>query len=179
LIDRLRELSATDQLTGLANRRVMMRRLDEEHSRYLRGGQLYTVVMIDLDHFKRVNDTHGHGVGDQVLRGLAAVLQSCQRRTDTLARTGGEEFMLLMPMTDMDGALLHARRMCERVASSKLPTDVGELQVTLSLGVAEVLPAEISVDTVVSRADAALYQAKANGRNRVEAAQRSSSPAFA
>jgi diguanylate cyclase (GGDEF)-like protein len=177
LIDRLHQLSATDQLTGLANRRVMMRRLEEEHARYQRSGHGYAVVMIDLDYFKKVNDTYGHGVGDQVLRGLAAILQTCQRRTDTIARTGGEEFMLLMPLTDVDGALAHARRICDNVSVAYLPTDAGNLQVTLSLGVAEVLPAEDSVDCVVSRADAALYKAKGAGRNCVQAAQRADIPA--
>jgi diguanylate cyclase (GGDEF)-like protein len=176
LIQRLRELSATDQLTGLDNRRVMMGRLEEEHARHQRSGQIYTVVMMDLDHFKQINDTYGHGVGDLVLQGLADILKTCQRRTDTLARTGGEEFMLLMPMTDTDGGLAHARRMCERVAAARIPTPAGDVQITLSLGVAEVLPGETSEDTVVSRADAALCRAKAQGRNQAEAAERAPMP---
>jgi diguanylate cyclase (GGDEF)-like protein len=134
--------------------------------------------MMDLDHFKQVNDTYGHGVGDQVLKGLAEILKGCQRRTDTLARTGGEEFMLLMPMTDTGGGLAHARRICERVAAARLPTTAGDLQLTLSIGVAEVLPGETSEDMVVSRADAALYRAKANGRNRAESAERAPLPSF-
>ena len=172
LVERLRTLSATDQLTGLANRRVMMRRLVEEHARFLRSSHLYSVVMLDLDHFKRVNDTYGHGVGDQVLKGLADLLQSGQRQTDTLARMGGEEFMLLMPMTDLDGALAHAKRLCERVANATLITDAGPLQITLSLGVAEARLDDVNADLVVNRADAALYRAKENGRNRVESAAR-------
>ena len=172
LVARLHTLSATDQLTGLANRRVMMRRLVEEHARFLRSSQVYSVVMLDLDHFKKVNDTHGHGVGDQVLKGLAHLLQSNQRQTDTLARTGGEEFMLLMPMTDVDGALAHANRLCERVAHAALATAAGVQHITLSLGVAEAGLDDASGDVVVSRADAALYRAKEGGRNRVESAPR-------
>ncbi len=172
LVARLRTLSATDQLTGLANRRVLMHRLVEEHARFLRSGHVYSVVMMDLDHFKNVNDTHGHGVGDQVLRGLANLLQSSQRQTDTLARTGGEEFMLLMPMTDVDGAVAHATRLCERVARAALATDAGVQHITLSLGVAEAGLDDVSADIVVSRADAALYRAKDAGRNRVESAPR-------
>ena len=172
LVERLRTLSATDQLTGLANRRVMMRRLVEEHARFLRSSHMYSIVMLDLDYFKRVNDTHGHGVGDQVLKGLADLLQSDQRQTDTLARTGGEEFMLLMPLTDQDGALAHAKRLCDKVAAATLATDVGHLQITLSLGVSEARLDDVSADLVVQRADAALYKAKENGRNRVESAAR-------
>jgi diguanylate cyclase (GGDEF)-like protein len=172
LVERLRTLSATDQLTGMANRRVMMRRLVEEHARFLRSSHVYSVVMMDLDHFKRVNDTHGHAVGDQVLKGLSTLLQNGQRQTDTLARMGGEEFMLLMPMTDLDGALAHAKRLCEKVANAALATSAGVQHITLSLGVAEAGLDDVSADIVVSRADAALYRAKAGGRNRVESAAR-------
>ena len=177
LFERLRRLSATDQLTGLANRRVMMHRLEEEHARFQRSGQVYAIVMMDLDNFKRVNDVYGHGVGDEVLRELARMLKEAQRRTDTLARVGGEEFMLLMPMTDTDGALVQARRFCSRVAQTKVMTKGGELQLTLSLGVAEVLAGDTSADVVVTRADTALYRAKAMGRNRVEFAERPPLPA--
>ena len=176
LIQRLHGLSATDQLTGLDNRRVMMRRLAQEHARFLRTGQAYTVVMMDLDYFKKVNDTYGHGVGDQVLQGVAGTLQSNLRSADTLARMGGEEFMLLMPSTDADGALVHAERVRERIANASLPTDSGHLQITMSLGVAEVLPSDASFTPVVSRADAALYRAKTAGRNAVDVAERQKLP---
>ena len=169
VIERLRTLSHTDQLTGLANRRVMMRRLDEEHARCQRGGQRYSVIMLDLDYFKRVNDTHGHTVGDQVLQGVAQVFRNCQRATDTLARTGGEEFMLLLPMTDEAGATVQAQRICQAVRDARLPSDVGPLSVTVSLGLASVLAHDTSANAVVTRADAALYQAKAAGRDRVVA----------
>jgi diguanylate cyclase (GGDEF)-like protein len=170
LITRLRELSSTDQLTGLYNRRVIMHRLAEEHARYQRSGQLYSVIMMDLDRFKGVNDTYGHAVGDQVLKGLASVLKTSQRRTDTLARIGGEEFMLLMPLTDQANAMTHAGRICERVAAACLPTTSGEIRMTISLGVAEVLPTDAAGDAVLVRADAALYRAKESGRNRAEPA---------
>jgi diguanylate cyclase (GGDEF)-like protein len=179
LINRLRELSATDQLTGLANRRTMMHRLEEEHARYARSGQSYAVIMMDLDHFKAVNDTYGHGVGDDVLRELSKTLTAGLRQTDTLARTGGEEFMLLMPMSDIDGALAQARRVCERVAAVPLATAAGPLSITISLGVGEVWPADKSADEVVKRADDALYQAKSAGRNRVETSERAPMPSFA
>lgn len=109
-IERLRTMSETDQLTGLFNRRVMMRRLHEEHARFLRSGHRYGVMTMDLDHFKRVNDQYGHGVGDQVLQAVCDVLKNCQRNTDTLARMGGEEFMLLVPLTEGAGAQIQAGR---------------------------------------------------------------------
>jgi diguanylate cyclase (GGDEF)-like protein len=166
LIERLRTLSQTDQLTGLSNRRVMMHRLQEEHARYKRSGHRYGVIMLDLDFFKKVNDTYGHGVGDQVLCGVAGVFRTCLRSTDTVARMGGEEFMFLAPMTEEAGAIVQAERLCQAVRDARLLTDAGNLSVTLSLGVACVLPADAAVDTVVSRADAALYQAKTDGRNQ-------------
>lgn len=176
LIDRLRDLSETDQLTRLANRRNMLHRLAQEHDRYRRSGHGYAIVMLDLDFFKKVNDTHGHPVGDQVLRGVANTLKGCLRNTDTLARMGGEEFMLLMPMTDSDGALVQAQRLCNTLAATPLPTEVGALAITVSLGVAEPLPGDADANATVIRADNALYQAKAAGRNRVEVAPRPALP---
>ncbi len=168
LILKLRTLSDTDQLTGLYNRRVMMRHMDKEYARFQRSGERFSMLMLDIDHFKRINDTHGHGVGDQVLVGLAKILTSCTRQADTLARTGGEEFMLLMPMTDPSGSLHQAQRLCNAVAAAKLPTDAGALTITISVGVASVVPGEPTDDRLISRADAALYRAKEGGRNRVE-----------
>ena len=170
LIERLRTLSQTDQLTGLANRRVMMHRLHEEHARYKRSGHRYGIIMLDLDFFKKVNDTYGHGVGDQVLSGVAEILRGGLRNTDTVARMGGEEFMLLAPLTEESGAVVQAQRLCIAVRDARLVTDAGPLWVTLSLGVASVLPTDLSVDAVVQRADAALYQAKHDGRDRVQLA---------
>jgi diguanylate cyclase (GGDEF)-like protein len=107
-----------------------------------------------------------------VLKSLSTLLKNGQRQTDTLARMGGEEFMLLMPMTDLDGALAHAKRLCEKVASAALATSAGVQHITLSMGVAEARLDDPTSDLVVSRADAALYSAKNGGRNRVESAAR-------
>jgi diguanylate cyclase (GGDEF)-like protein len=169
-IERLRTMSETDQLTGLFNRRVMMRRLHEEHARFLRSGHRYGVISLDLDHFKRVNDEFGHGVGDQVLRAVSDILKSCQRNTDTLARMGGEEFMLLVPLTEEAGAEIQAQRICTAIGETDLKTDAGSLRMTMSIGVAIVLAADTSVKTVIDRSDVALYRAKEAGRNRVELA---------
>lgn len=168
LILKLRTLSDTDQLTGLFNRRVMMRHMDKEYARFQRSGERFSMLMLDIDHFKRINDTYGHGVGDQVLLGLAKILTSCTRQADTLARTGGEEFMLLMPMTDPAGGLRQAQRLCDAVANAEILTDEGALRITISVGVASAVPGEPSDDRLISRADAALYRAKEGGRNRVE-----------
>lgn len=176
LIRRLEDLAATDQLTGLNNRRVALQRLDEEHARFQRSGQRYALVMMDLDHFKAINDQHGHDGGDAVLREVARRLLQDVRSTDTLARMGGEEFLLLLPMNDIDGALVHAGRIRRHVAASPVHTPMADVVVTVSLGVAEVLHTDPSAQSVVSRADAALYRAKAAGRNRVEAAQRAFLP---
>lgn len=176
LITRLENLSSTDQLTGLYNRRIVMERLDEEHARFQRSGQTYAVIMIDLDHFKQVNDTYGHASGDAVLREVARRLRQSVRNTDTLARMGGEEFVLLLPMNDADGALVHAGRIRKRLSAEPVDTPRGPVAVTASLGVAEVFSSDKAAESVVSRADAALYQAKALGRNRVECAARAAMP---
>ena len=176
LIRRLESLSSTDQLTGLYNRRIVMERLAEEHARFQRSGQTYAVIMMDLDHFKTVNDNHGHAAGDDVLREVAERLRQSVRSTDTLARMGGEEFLLLLPMNDIDGALVHAGRIRKRMAASPVRSGATEIPITMSLGVAEVFNHDQASDTVVTRADAALYRAKAAGRNRVEMAQRATMP---
>lgn len=176
LIRKLEDLAATDQLTGLYNRRVMIERLDVEHARFQRSGQRYAIIMMDLDHFKAINDTHGHHAGDDVLREVAARLQQSVRGTDTLARMGGEEFLLLLPMNDTDGALIHAGRIRKHMAAAPVKTTAGDIAITISLGVAEVFHSDQGANTVISRADAALYRAKAAGRNRVEAAERAPLP---
>ncbi|TAH13674.1 MAG: GGDEF domain-containing protein [Curvibacter sp.] len=170
MTERLRSLSDTDQLTGLANRRVAIRRLEEEHARFQRSGHGYAVVMLDLDHFKAVNDTHGHAVGDQVLCAVARELQAGQRRTDTLARMGGEEFLFLMPMTSIEGAVAQSRRIGDRIAALHIATAKAAMQITVSIGVAEAQISDASAEAVVNRSDTALYKAKAAGRNRVEVA---------
>lgn len=172
LVRRLENLASTDQLTGLYNRRVVIERLEVEHARFLRSGQRYAIVMMDLDHFKAINDTHGHNAGDAVLREVSRRLRQDVRSTDTLARLGGEEFLLLLPMNDIDGALVHAGRIRKHIAATPVATPSANIAITISLGVAEVFHSDRAPDNVISRADTALYRAKAAGRNRVEAAER-------
>lgn len=164
-------MAERDELTGLYNRRHLMDVLEREKSRADRsGGNTFCVCLIDLDHFKRVNDTFGHGNGDTVLRTLARVAEQCIRGADCLGRWGGEEFLLLQPETSVESAEVCVQRIraeLERTAFEGLPA---ELRVTLSAGIAQYQHAD-SVTNLIDRADRALYQAKRNGRNRVMKAE--------
>lgn len=159
--------AATDALTGLPNRRAMEWQLAAEHARSQRHHRHYGVIMADIDRFKLVNDTHGHDVGDEVLRLLADRMTSAVRTEDEVGRWGGEEFMILLPDTDQEDVMVVAEKIRQRVAEEAFPTSVGELAVTISLGVA-VYDGEEEYIAVVKRSDVALYQAKNNGRNRCE-----------
>jgi diguanylate cyclase (GGDEF)-like protein len=128
------------------------------------------VLMIDIDHFKRLNDSHGHAVGDRALLHLATVMGSKLREIDHLARWGGEEFLALLPATGADEAQALAERLCERVRSMPLATEAGRLPLTASVGVAEWLGPHDSLQALIGRADEALYAAKRDGRDRVHVA---------
>ncbi|AXT48257.1 diguanylate cyclase [Chromobacterium rhizoryzae] len=163
----LEQLARSDALTGLGNRMAAAERLTAEYQRFHRSRAPYSVLLLDTDHFKRVNDNHGHAVGDQVLQQIAAALQGAARTTDFAARYGGEEFLLLLPDTDAEGALVLAERV--RAAVSAASNTVAGM-VTVSIGAATAHDDDASHETIVQRADEALYRAKANGRNRVEGA---------
>lgn len=166
LTRRLHHLSRHDALTGLLNRRALLSALNAEQARVRRGAAEWALLLIDVDHFKRVNDAHGHAVGDQVLERVASVLQQSSRQVDVVARMGGEEFCVLAPMTPLHGAALLAERLRQAVESS---AGAGEVAVTISVGISLAQPgADDSADAAVARADVALYRAKAAGRNRVE-----------
>jgi two-component system cell cycle response regulator len=167
---RLEQLATTDSLTQLLNRRALTERLTREMERALRSDGTVALLMLDLDHFKRVNDTHGHLVGDAVLREVAELLISEVRGNDLVGRFGGEEFLVVLPDTDDDGAAAFAERIRERVDRHAFPgrEDTPALHMTASIGVATFPAALIeSVEDLFARADAALYRAKADGRNRV------------
>nr|WP_282571224.1 GGDEF domain-containing protein [Methylonatrum kenyense] len=157
----------TDALTGLANRRAMHCELGGAHSRSLRHGDGYALLMADLDHFKQVNDVHGHDVGDQVLKELARRLKMAVRAEDHVARWGGEEFLLLIQGVEKRVALAIAEKLRATVAETPFATSAGALSVTVSIGLA-LNAHDRHYETVCSRADQALYQAKRNGRNRTE-----------
>ncbi len=176
LHDRLREnyrrslsLALTDELTGLYNRRYVLAHMDELVARINDGGPDATVMMFDIDHFKSVNDRHGHPAGDEVLRQLAARTLRGVRSVDLVARLGGEEFVVVMPETNLAAAAVAAERLRHAVAAEPfLLRDSGiALPVTISIGVAATEHGGETVDTLLKRADEALYAAKNGGRNRV------------
>lgn len=158
----LARLSVTDQLTGLFNRLRLDEALEHELQRSLRTGLPFSIILLDLDHFKAVNDTHGHQVGDRVLVEIAQLLQANTREIDVVGRWGGEEFMVVCPHTDQEGAALLAEKLCQTIGGHAFP--VG--QKTASFGVSSYQSGDLAKD-LVARADAALYQAKQAGRNRV------------
>jgi diguanylate cyclase (GGDEF)-like protein len=167
---RLERVAATDPLTGLLNRRSMSARLLEEEARHLRTGAPFALILADVDHFKRINDAHGHAVGDRVLSSVAGVLYGSLRTQDAAARWGGEEFLLLLPDTTLDGAEEVASRL-RRDVQDRLPELRGvPADVTLTFGVAAYAPVE-SVDACLKAADDALYRGKAEGRDRVVSAR--------
>lgn len=161
---RLQVLASTDALTGVANRRSLEQGAAMEIERSQRQGTPLCLLILDIDHFKQVNDTGGHAVGDEVLRCVARAAQSCLRGRDQLGRTGGEEFVALLPGAGVDEAAHVAERLRACIAALDFP-DMPSLQVTISLGLAERRPEE-PFGTWLARADAALYRAKEAGRNR-------------
>jgi two-component system cell cycle response regulator len=167
---RLEQLAQTDPLTQLLNRRALTERITAEMERALRYDSTLALLMIDLDHFKRVNDTYGHLVGDDVLRDVGQLLLATIRGSDIVARYGGEEFLVLLPETEEVGAVSFAERIRAAIDEYEFARG-GEhppLKLTASIGVAVFPAARIeNVEDLFSRADAALYRAKADGRNRV------------
>lgn len=163
----LLEMNQRDGLTGVYNRRFLESRLDEEFERHRRYGREFSIVLFDIDHFKSVNDGHGHQCGDLVLKNVAATVAAMIRKTDFIARYGGEEFCCLLPETGLDAAELLAERFRTAVAAAVHNWQTRELSVTISLGVAMSGAACPCRDSLVQRADEALYAAKRAGRNRV------------
>ncbi|MBW7920897.1 MAG: diguanylate cyclase [Rubellimicrobium sp.] len=170
----------TDPLTGLANRRHAVAELEVLAERLADGGPAWSAILLDIDHFKRVNDTHGHATGDRVLRELAALLRANVRIGDLVARIGGEEFLVMLPDTPRIPACIVAERLRHLVEEARIPTDAGDgLQVTLSAGVATAeacMAGDGIVPRLLGRADRALYAAKSAGRNRITVADGDDGP---
>ncbi|MEO5336507.1 MAG: diguanylate cyclase [Magnetospirillum sp. WYHS-4] len=167
--DELRRLATTDPLTGASNRRHFLDVAEREMVRSRRYGHPISVMMLDLDHFKKVNDSHGHALGDEVLKAFVVCGRQTLREQDLLGRMGGEEFSVVLPETDMGEAILVAERMRKAVARLEFPLPDGRvLKVTCSIGVAECLRPDESLEGSLHRADTALYRAKEGGRDRVE-----------
>jgi len=167
-LEALRLLATRDQLTGILNRREFDRIMKEEAERAQRFGHALSLVMVDIDHFKSVNDTHGHPAGDSVLKAVAKILSGQLRTVDRLARYGGEEFALVLVQTDLAAATDVARRVVAAVAAQPIVIEGGPtLKLTVSAGLAT-LPQDVSrIELLVGAADRSLYAAKKAGRNRV------------
>lgn len=163
----IREMSIHDELTGAYNRRHIMEMLENERQRVSRGGPRFSLAMLDIDHFKSVNDTLGHLVGDEVLRGVSDAIRNSLRSVDLYGRFGGEEFLIIMTQTDIKGATLCAERVRGAVEQKRFPNMGTDFKVTVSLGLTDYRGNE-KIDEMIARADKALYRAKDGGRNRVE-----------
>lgn len=163
----LEHIAVTDPLTGIHNRGYLMSRGKEEFERVRRSSRPLGCILVDLDHFKKINDTKGHAAGDIVLKGLADRLHCSVRPYDVFGRYGGEEFMVLLPESTFEQSMVVANRICEIVRNDHFEVDGESLSVTASLGVAHFCKADQTLNDIIKRADEALYKAKADGRDRV------------
>ncbi len=164
----LNTLAATDPLTHIRNRRSFFDIAEKYYSIAVRTKEPLSVMMIDIDYFKSVNDKYGHAVGDEVLKEFANVTKRQLRDSDLFARYGGEEFVIVLPNTGIEGAEKLADKIRHTIANHYLVTEKGEIQITISIGVSALNKQDTSLDDILSRADKALYRAKENGRNRIE-----------
>jgi two-component system, cell cycle response regulator len=165
-----RRLSITDPLTGAFNRRYLMEQLPREIDRAVRYGRPLSVLMCDVDHFKKINDTHGHLVGDDVLKWFVATLQGTARTTDWVARYGGEEFVVVLPETSAVNAVTAAEHLRAEVAAHPFVSTTASFPVTASFGASGwrgTIPKESTLDALMAKCDAGVYASKAAGRNRV------------
>jgi diguanylate cyclase (GGDEF)-like protein len=168
MLEKLELHANQDYLTGLSNRRHFLEQGEIELSRVQRYGEALSVFMLDIDHFKNINDTHGHKAGDTVLQQLSQVLRETLRTADIIGRMGGEEFAILLPETDLQEAAEIAERLREIVARRDVILEAGlPLHITVSIGVVTLKDKGVNLDILLNLADKALYQAKASGRNRV------------
>jgi len=171
----LQRLATTDYLTGIANNRSFFETGERELQRTRRYGHPLAVLMLDLDRFKRVNDTYGHAVGDRVLVSVAATCRYILRDIDIFGRLGGEEFGILLPETDLAGGKATAERLRLAVADAAIDVDASKLRTTISIGVSALAPDDDRIEATLKRADDAMYEAKRKGRNRVVTAPSPSS----
>ena len=160
------ELANTDVLTFLPNRRKIISSLQEEVIRSNRYGAPLSISILDIDHFKKVNDTYGHTAGDEALRNVAARLREQIRHPDTIGRYGGEEFLIVLPNSEVQAAAEQASRLCQRIRSLRIDSKEHVLSVTISIGIAQLRIGQENWEEFLHRADEAMYQAKNQGRDR-------------
>ncbi len=163
---RLIEMATRDELTGLVNRREFFTLAHHEEERAKREGHIVSVMMVDADFFKKINDTYGHAAGDDVLRDLADNCRKIFRKTDVVGRYGGEEFSVILPGAENDMAKVIAERLRKAVEKSVVKSDKGDITYTVSIGIASAVGKDVEIEKMLDRADRALYTAKAQGRNR-------------
>jgi diguanylate cyclase (GGDEF)-like protein len=167
LYNQMQHLAITDTLTGVYNRRGLLEHGQREINRALRSDRPLAVIMLDIDNFKQVNDSYSHAAGDQVLQALALLCQENLREVDIIGRYGGEEFAILLPETDGDGAYLVAQRLRQSAAETSIPTQHGEISITVSVGIACTQGEISNLAVLLDMADTAMYEAKRAGRNLV------------
>lgn len=162
---KISDMANRDELTGVANRRKIFEVLDTEVKRKRDPNSAIGICILDVDHFKRINDTYGHQAGDEVLKRIAEEVPKSLRSMDCFGRYGGEEFLMILPSTSLEGTIIKANRVREEIAKITFNNLPSEEKITISAGVSIYLPDE-EIDLTIQRADKALYEAKANGRNR-------------
>jgi len=166
--DHLKRLATTDPLTALNNRRSFYEKSEHERKKALRFKHAFSILMLDIDHFKAINDTYGHDVGDDVLKAIAGVLAGSLRDVDILGRMGGEEFAITLPETSMPKAVQVAERIRATIDALVVEAESNAIDMKISIGVASLTADGESVESLLTQADKLLYQAKEHGRNRVE-----------
>jgi diguanylate cyclase len=171
-IDEARREARIDAVTGVSNRKAVDEKLHLLHATWRREGRAFVLILLDLDHFKRINDSHGHQAGDRVLEKLGEWLKEWVREGDFVGRYGGDEFAILLPRTDLETGLELAQGICDRTADATSRIAVGGEQVSISVSIGVAAPQEgDSADSVFERADQALYKSKHGGRNQVNCQQ--------
>jgi diguanylate cyclase (GGDEF)-like protein len=163
----VRAEARTDALTGLANRRALVTAVGSAMERQVQRGEPATLLYIDIDHFKAVNDNYGHSQGDQLLQWIGNILSERLRKNDFLSRYGGEEFVALLPDTDLEASVILAESLRKRIESMDSSKFSGDLPVRISIGIAELKREHTTVEQVLAQADTAMYEAKRHGRNQI------------
>ena len=165
-LNKLIQDSETDPLTGLFNRRTFLKRIEEEAMRFRRYQKPFSILFGDIDFFKKINDTYGHAAGDAVLINISNILKTAKREIDQVARWGGEEFLILLPETDVAGAVQHGNKIREMISAKPFIYEGQEINITMSFGVS-IYNGDTSIEKTIDLADQRLYRAKESGRNKV------------